>query len=230
MSFDKKFHDLIEEGNSPDKEESWNKLKSQIEDESDETVIVSANKGSAALLMRRGALPIVAILLLFGIILALFLVSLKPPVDEENNLTRYCTVEEYTNHETDITLKDYSQDHDGRVLYFDWYDETEYQFNFVTELIESKEIICLEETMMDMNTGYIVTVRVTDIYTTIDFLETYDTMNDHEEEVVGVSVAWSGDAFFSRARFEYDGFRYYMEVRSPLQPNTVLDYVSLLIG
>ncbi len=126
-------------------------------------------------------------------------------------------------------MKEYSIQNNNEILFFDWYLDTDFHESIITELIETKEIICLEETMTDMETGYNVTLKVTDTSTYIDFLDAYEELFVNEQYVSEIRVEWGGSTFNAYARFEYNNYRYYLEIPNALEPSVTLEYVEQLL-
>lgn len=150
-----------------------------------------------------------------------------PPSTNEN---RYCTAEEYTNSVTDKTIKQYSQEIGKEILYFDWYDTTEYVEDFVYTLNGTQEIICYRENIINPETGDLLTIYITDKNIEMDFIKGSKEENENIEVYYNVSIAWSFDIMKATASFEYGDYKYNLELTEPLEEDDVLEYAKLLLG
>lgn len=150
-----------------------------------------------------------------------------PPPTNEN---RYCTAEEYTRSVTDKTIKQYAQETGKDILYFDWYDTTEYLENSVYTLNETNEIICYRENIINPETGDFLTIYVTEKSTQIDVL---DNLNGDAPKIYNyneVNISWEASFVIGHASFEYGDYKYDIQLKEPLEEDDVLEYAKLLLG
>ena len=232
MSREKKVHNYIERVSTPQQEENWKQIQARVQ--SSEIPVnfttdteVDSNRGDVVTLSRRK--KIVISFATFFLLAATVLLTCLLLLDNKSN-TRYCTVEDYTSELSNLTIKEYAQLNNKYILYFDWYNITENSSNIVFELIESKEIISISETMMDMETGYSVTLSFTDNKTEIDFFAIYDTVCISDANINNVNVKWGVGTFRSYVKFEYQGYKYYLEVDDTLEQDFLLNYVEQLLA
>ena len=150
-----------------------------------------------------------------------------PPPTNEN---RYCTAEEYTRSVTDKTIKQYAQETGKDILYFDWYDTTEYLENSVYTLNETNEIICYRENIINPETGEYLTLYVTKKSTQLDIL---DKVSGEAIDVYThgkIRISWWISLLKGYASFEYGDYKYNLELTEPLEEDDVLEYAKLLLG
>ena len=143
--------------------------------------------------------------------------------------SRYCEASEYTEHITTVSLCEYAQNTDQDLLYFSWYAETDFSENKYYELNnDSKEIICYQEKLVDINTGCLVTLSVTDSYTTLELFNSYENLPS-SSTIQDVEISWRYNQDESRAIFEYEGYTYYLEVVRPFEEEYILELVEELL-
>ncbi len=150
-----------------------------------------------------------------------------PPSTNEN---RYCTAEEYTRSVTDKTIKQYAQEIGKEILYFDWYDTTEYLENSIYALNETNEIICYRENIINPETGEFLTIYVTEKSTQIDILDNFNFGTPEIYNYNEINIAWETSFLKGHASFEYGDYRYDIELIEPLEEDDVLEYAKLLLG
>ena len=225
MSLEKKFHKMIEEENCAEKELKWQQLKNDLALSDEYEVNNSDNSKALVKGKMSAALGAIAIILILAILTTVYL--LRRNLQSQH---RYCSSEDYTISETKMTLKEYSTSIDKSLLFFEWYDETDFLKDNITTLNDTGEIICFDETMLDMNTGYTVSIKVTDTRTDIDFLDTFKTICDQSGTEKGIAIEWGGGAFSSYGMFTYDGYHYYLEIQDADGSETVLEYIAALLS
>ena len=145
----------------------------------------------------------------------------KPP-------DRYCSGDSYN---VNSNIKKHSEYNDLNFLYFNWYDITDYRENFIYQTKEDDEIICYNENMIDINTGSLVHVYIMENNISLDVLSPLDELLINENEINGVPVKWqNGVDIYSVAKFEYEGWKYYIKVEYPIDDNAIIDYVEELLS
>lgn len=225
MSRDKKIHNLIEQQDNKGKQENWAKIQSRLEETEDESGEVENGNGTRTVIFSKKAIlsSICAAALLITAILLIVFVPRKSDGD-------YLTSDyDYSIVASDYTIKDYAAQTGNDYLYFNWYDGTEYCSHDVIKANNSKSIICYKETIMDMETGYIITFYITDLKTNIDILIKYKECINIET-ISGTKVKWIDNASADLATFDYKGFRYYMEIPECESPEILLGYVEQLLN
>lgn len=232
MSREKKVHNYIERDSTTQQEENWKQIQARIQ--SSEIPVnfandteVDSNRGGILTLSRRK--KIVIAITAFFLFAATVLLTCLLILDNKPN-TRYCTVVDYTTKTSDTTIKVFSKQNDLELLYFNWYDETEFCKDIIFELKDNKEIISISESMLDMNTGYFVTLGFTDNRTEIDFYNTHKTVCVNEVLVGDINVYLGNDGFNDYAKFETKGYQYYLEVSDTTDSDIIIGYIEQLLA
>ena len=70
--------------------------------------------------------------------------------------------------EVQYTLKDYAKKIGKSLLYFDWYEETDYLKNKALSLKDTQEVICFQEDIIDINSGCMMYIYVVEADTIIE--------------------------------------------------------------
>ncbi len=219
------FHKLIEQQKNERKDRLWEeKIKSEIPAE--ENVIEVNNGNTISVKLQRILIPVAASVL--AVLTVILLIVFKPWVSGPT--LRYCTVSDYTINSTDQTLKDFSMQEDREILYFDWYEETEFFADNIYKLNSTQEVICFSEEITDINTGSQVKIFVTDNLTKIDFLENLKEVCTRSNTVKETEIFWKSNEFKSCAHFKHGSNDYYLEVEEPVDENYIFDLVELLLA
>lgn len=223
MSRDKKIHNLIEQQDNKGKQENWAKIQSRLEESEDESGEVENGNGTRAVIFSKKAILssiCAAALLITAILLIVFV-----PRKSDDFLT---SGEDYSTVSTVYTIKDYAQQTGNDFLHFDWYGETDCKDNVIKSNTADK-IICYQETVTDMETGYMITYYITDLNTNIDILTKYKECYN-VQTISGTKVKWKDSSSADLATFDYKGFRYYMEIPDCESPEILLGYVEQLLN
>lgn len=141
---------------------------------------------------------------------------------------RYCDATQYEKIATVMTLKEYAGQIEKPLLYFDWYNATDYLLDSIYQLKDSKEIICFLEEMVDVNTGYQVCLLVTDDKTQMDILDVTGK-EIQETRIKAIEVQLHFENRQQSAYFKYQGYRYCLQLIDPMDENTIIEYLELLI-
>lgn len=232
MSREKKVHNYIERDSTPQQEENWKKIQERIQSSeipvtfANDTV-VDSNRGGVVTLSRRKKIVIsFASCVLIGLAILLTCLLLLG----NQSKVRYRTAEDYIAEETSITLKEYSAAKNNEILYLDWYSETELCEDRLYRLKDTDEIICIRESILDMDTGYIVNIGVTDNLTEIDFFDSYKTICVTERVIEDVKIKLGNSDFCVYAKFETKGYQYYLEVSDTIDSDIIIGYIEQLLA
>ncbi|MCI9010702.1 MAG: hypothetical protein HFE27_05985 [Clostridia bacterium] len=232
MSREKKVHNYIERDSTPQQEENWKQIQARIQSSEMPVTFandteVNSNRGGVVTLSRRKKIVISfasCVLIGLAILMTCLLVLGNQPK------VRYRTAKDYITEETNITLKDYSATKKNEILYLDWYSETELCEDRLYRLKNTDEIICFRESILDMNTGYIVNIGVTDNLTEIDLFNTHKTVCVNEVLIDDINVYLGNDGFNDYAKFETKGYQYYLEVSDTTDSDIIIGYIEQLLA
>ena len=228
MSKERKFHELIEQQNREEKDAVWARLQ-QKEAEREQEKPVSALPKARSFSWRKWV-PIVAsslVAVVIGAFATWEFLSLKNNGNEDNK-GRYFNSQSYEIVDSQLTIKDYSLEMGNRLLYFDWYEETDFCKDKVWQLKDTQEIICYNEEIIDINTGCLIYMFVRESNTEIEDFSA-DEETDRKSELNGVQVDWRYSKFKANAKFIYEDYTYYLRVDEPIDENYILGLVEELL-
>ncbi|MDE5766630.1 MAG: hypothetical protein K2I17_05645 [Clostridia bacterium] len=80
-----------------------------------------------------------------------------------------------------------------------------------------------------METGYRITFYITDLKTNIDILVKYKKCED-VTTIKDTKIKWDDGIKEDLATFDYNGFRYYLEIPECESPEVLLGYVEQLLN
>lgn len=223
MSRERKIHELIEKGNREEKDRVWAKIQERAREEAPLAVELPKLKARPWRKWAAIAASSCAALLIGVFALVKFF-----PFGEKKNDGRYFDNQSYERIDVDYTLQEYAQSIEKDLLYFDWYAETDYVKNMAWKLNDTQEIICFQEELVDINSGCVVYLFVTDADDKIDGFSTDE--NTQSVSMLGqVEVNWDFLGDKAIANFEYEGYRYYLRVEEPTDEEYILALVEELL-
>ncbi len=221
MSKERKFHELIEQGNQEEKQRVWEKILAMEKERQPQPAPVK--KRWRGWQKWTTVLASVLAVLFIGV----FAVVKFFPFDDGEG-ERYFTNQDYEMTEKQETLQEYSQKIGADLLYFDWYQETDYCKNNAWLLKDTQEIVSYNEEMVDINTGCVVYLYVTKVNTELEFLSGYQN-TDQVNEIHKVKVNWRSNMNVATANFEYQNYRYYLRIVEPFEDDYILSLVEELL-
>lgn len=228
MSKERKFHELIEQQNREEKDAVWAKIQQkEAERQKNEPVPVSSKVRSFSW---RKWTPILASSLaavVIGVFATWGFLSLKNGPNDDNK-GRYFNSQSYEIVNTQRTLKEYAFEIGENLLYFDWYEETDYLKNYTWQLKDTQEIICFQEEIIDINTGCKVEIFVIEVGTEIEDFS-FDEETDTKSEISGVQIDWRYSKFSANANFVYEDYAYYLRLDEPINENHILTLIEELL-
>lgn len=228
MSKERKIHELIEQQNREEKDAVWAKIQQkEAERQREEPASVSPKARSFSW---RKWTPILAsslVAVVIGVFATWGVLSLKNGNNDDNK-GRYFTSQSYEKVNTQLTLKDYAQEIEKDLLYFDWYGETDYLKDRFWQLNDTQEIICFQEDIIDINTGCKIEVFVIETSTEIEDFSIFEETN-FKNEIQGIQIDWKKDSFTVYANFVYEDYKYYLRVDDPIDDNYILTLVEELL-
>ena len=228
MSKERKFHEFIEQQNREGKDAVWAKLQ-QKEAEREQKKSVPALPKTRSFFGRKWVTIVASSLavVVIGVFSTWGFLSLNDGKNNDNN-GRYFTSQSYEKVFTQLTLKEYAQEIEKSLLYFDWYEETDFVEDYAWQLKDTQEIICFHEEIIDINTGCKVKLLVMPVDTIIeDFFGDEET--DRKSEIDGTQVDWRYSKFRANAKFIYEDYSYYLRLEEPIDENHILDLVEELL-
>lgn len=219
-------HQIIEKNNLEGKEAMRKKVKERLNLPADTEQ--EHSKPARSLFKKRyrifasvsAALAVVCIAIVLPIVLN----------RDTGPIERYCHAADCVETVADYTVKDYSERNNLSLLYIDWYDiADEIQTKFFVNANNSSDIIYFQEMLVHGETGSIVTLYITDLYTQVDILEDKENACENVEYISSIKVCWEYRNVKCSAYFEYLGRRYVIELRYPMAEDSVLELVESMI-
>lgn len=223
MSRERKIHELIEKGNREEKDRVWARIQERAREEAPLTAELPTPKARPWRKWAAIAASSCAAVLIGVVAFVKFF-----PFGEKKNEGRYFDNQSYERIDVDYTLQEYAQSIEKDLLYFDWYAETDYVKNMAWQLNGTQEIICFQEELVDINSGCVVYLFVTDADDKIDGFST-DENTDNEKTIKDIQVNWKNSKDRAVANFEYEGYRYYLRVEEPMDEGHILALVEELL-
>lgn len=226
---EKNIHDLIEQGNKEQKNKSWEVLEENL---NLNEIDGEQHNGRNTLSINRSKKFIICTATASAILLALILFLILFDFDKSGDDFRFYSESEYSQTITDITVKEYSEQNDLGLLYFNWYDETYFLEDIIYILSETNEIICYHETIFDNDLENLISFYIISKDVELDFLSAFENVcNLSYESSSGINVLWGGDNESVYALFEHKKFKYYLNIEQIGDDiEGILHYVEVLIG
>lgn len=223
MSKEQEFRELLENQNADEKSRVWNKMEQRLDEEEIELGEVLRKKH----VLSKAKITLICSFAIFIIALTVILICLFVP--KKDNQIRYCVTGDYYSIETDISIEQYSKDNNLNLLYFDWYNNSEYYVDEQYKLNTSNEVICLREELLDDDGVYIIQY-ITDKNIRIDFLDLYliTCKNNHNISSVEVKSGISNGSTY--AFFSYKSYNYYLTLEETSDEQYVLSLIEELLS
>lgn len=194
-------HNLIEQQDLEEKQRIWEKIQSQLD-------VKPAPQPTVATAKPKTWKWAVAFAVLIVVTLSVVL-----PLTLTGDGVRYCDMTQYTTESLGQTLRDYSASHNKELLFVDWYDIAD---EIITDYAhmngDKSDIVFIQESIINMNTGERIILSVTDNKTRVDKFERY--YEDCQElSINNVVVKWRTYlSASSLATFEYKNKFYYLQL------------------
>lgn len=216
----KNIDSIIENQNAEQKQALFERLKPTL-DISDlkPTVASSAKKKS-----------LIASLVVACVLIVCLTITLPIVLKDDGSGDRYCQSSDYTEKQLDCTLKDYSTQNSLPLLNIDWYavaeDVETYKYVNVNDF---NDVIYLSEGILNGETGEMVNLSIVNINTHVKDFEFFHNYCTNEYTVKDVKIYWRVGNQFSLAMFEYQGYRYYIEIDEPNREDLIKKIVAEML-
>ncbi len=227
--WEERLHQEIEASSQASRQAAWEKLKARLEADGWEGIPAQApvpppRKRRASWRRVAGICASAAALVIVAVCVCISFLS--KPVETGD---RFCTQEEYYFQAAERTLEQYAASIEKDLLYFDWYEGTAYRETMAYRLKDTEEIICYREEMFHPETFAMVTLQVTDNRTKLDILNTYESECKETAIIVENKIFLGLGNEKSRAYWEYNGYRYYLDVSEAPDENYILTLIEELL-
>ncbi len=225
MSIERDFEKLVIEQNPEQKKASWQKIQKMLEEDEQETVadIEFGNTLAKSFFSNRRNIIIIVssalVLLTAAILMLVFL--LPEPLPPK----RYCAMGDYYIVSSDISIKEYSEQNELSLFYF---EDSEYAVYEHYKLKDDDEIICLKEELSDEDGNYI-SYYITDKNTEIDILTNYSNLCINKINVKTVDVNWVVHMNTTLITFNQGDWNYYINIDNIVEQDYVENLLKTLI-
>ncbi len=225
MSIERDFEKLVIEHNPEQKKASWQKIQKMLEEDEQETVadIEFGNTLAKSFFSNRRNIIIIVssalVLLTAAILMLVFL--LPEPLPPK----RYCAMGDYYIVSSDISIKEYSEQNELSLFYF---EDSEYAVYEHYKLKDDDEIICLKEELSDEDGNYI-SYYITDKNTEIDILTNYSNLCINKINVKTVDVNWVVHMNTTLITFNQGDWNYYINIDNIVEQDYVENLLKTLI-
>lgn len=222
----KDFHQIIEEMNPEGKEALRKKVDERlsfttaIEQPQSKSVVSSFKKSYRIIASVSATLVVVC----FAIILPILLNRDTSPTE------RYCYATECVETPVEYSIKEYSERNNLSLLYIDWYDVAdELETLLYININDDNDVIYIQETIVNGETGSMAILYITDLYTKVDIFEEMGAICDNIDTIKNTAVNWIFQNNKAMAHFEYSNYKYFIELRYPMAENSVLELAESMI-
>ncbi|RXZ61775.1 hypothetical protein ESZ91_05135 [Candidatus Borkfalkia ceftriaxoniphila] len=222
MAKKRSIHELIEEQEPEAKQRMWDEVRQRI---AQEDILGEGTPTCKKFSWKKIATIAASFVLVLGI--SLFSVFYFMP--QEKLKSRYCTQEEYSSQPIEETIKKHAEINQKNWLYLDWYEFAESIINVTYYLNSTGEEICFSEEIISGETGDRVKIFITDNFTNIDMLENFIITCLSKQTVKNVEINYANSLTSAFAFFEYEEYRYYLELSQPMTETAILDIVEELL-
>lgn len=138
--------------------------------------------------------------------------SIVLPLTLGGEKIRYCDYQQYTTENLEQNLGDYFLSNNKKLLYVDWYDFAEETQTIYGHINGNKnDVVFYSETILNGETGELLTLYVTDNKTRVDILENF-YLDNSSFNVKNIVVKGIFNRLLSRVVFEYEKNIYYLEI------------------
>lgn len=219
----KNFHNFIESDNPEYKKAVYQKIESKL-NLSAKKVEKKASIWHKFTLKRTVFAAMAMLIVCLAIIIPL---SLR---DNDKDNTRYCYTADCEKIDIDCNVKEYASQNNLSILFVDLYDVAE---EVITSTYVNKEdntdIVYFEEIIVNGETGDVIKFSFCDTHTNVDILEEYKNNCDAQTVIKDRKILWKYANMVSNAYFEYNGYKYYLEIKYPSSENAILEIVEAML-
>ncbi len=219
-----KFHKFIEEQNTEEKEELYERLKQRL-NLPEAPAKENKNTGFIQFFKKPYRIIACASAALVVLCLAIFIpLALKGGELAEE---RYCYEKDCV--KTDIaSIKDYAEENDLPLLYLEWYEKGQLIYsNLFSD--NTEKFVYIKEKISNDETGDLVILYITDKNTKVDVFEKFWNICDIEYTFNSNLIYWKAQSSESLAYFENGNYRYFIELVRPMSEEAILDIVREML-
>lgn len=200
---EKDVHNLIEQQDPEAKQRLWDKISAQLDIAPQPEAQTKAQVKSKLKGWHWATIAVALVFVTLSIVL---------PLTLKDDGVRYCDSTQYTTENLEQTLREYAVLHNKEYLYVDWYDIADERNTFYGHMKDNeKDIVFFEERILNSETGYTITLSITDNKTQVDKFEPFSEGTE-EFTVKEVTVKLHQQLWQTLAMFEYKDNIYYLQL------------------
>lgn len=151
-----------------------------------------------------------------------------PPPSQSRYTYTYSNLSKYN---LGLTIKEYAEQNGADILYIDWYEKTDECVTTKYFLPDDEDnIIYITEDLTSGETGDNVWLAVTDLNINVDVLDLVEEMSILSYEYNDIIIKWSyAYMAIATAYFEFNGYKYYIQLREPLAEQDILNIATAML-
>ncbi|MDE5562500.1 MAG: hypothetical protein K2J01_03010 [Clostridiales bacterium] len=142
---------------------------------------------------------------------------------------RYCKQDEYEKSDVEYTILEYRENNNRNFLYFDWYELGEDCTTYCYTSNADNEVLCLEEEMFLPQSNEFVQLSITKANVYLNAFDPKITSCDKEHTVDNHIVKWVIQEGNATCIFEYNGYRYFIQIKKGQDENRLFELVAELL-
>lgn len=221
---ERELHELIEQQDPEHKQELLEKIKLRI---ATEVVPEQAESVPAPAPRRKNRLTVIFASVLAACLLCLAVVLPITLTQQHGN--RYCVAGDYAEEVLTYNVKEYANRTNKALLYVDMYDTVDEVLTSLNYNVnDHNDMIYIHEMLMNGTTGELITLIITDNRTRVDVLAVWDSCNTRTI-INNVTVKTSVSVQAYRATFEYNGYRYYIQIDNVTDSSRITQVVEQML-
>lgn len=224
MSEEKKFRKLIQNHDVENRDKILNELKAACPQ------YFAAEKTEKRKSSKR---KFMAVFLPVGAVAACLAITLPivlPKKSEPQSNIRTFSSHDYSIKAYDQNIKEYAQANNKNILYFDWYYNADYCTTDCYEKNDTKEVLGLNENIVNGNTGESVIFQFTKTNIYIDVLNIIIDNCTYQHITDSVTIKWTISDINLNGVFEYGDYRYFVTLERNTDENRLFELVESLIN
>ena len=141
---------------------------------------------------------------------------------------RYYNIGDCVPVELNSTIKNYAAEANKNFLYLDWYDTEEEVQTYL--YVNNTDIVCIQEDIVDGETGYVVSYTIFDEFVYVDALEYYEKTCKYIIVCQYGTIYWNCSDTMSMAIFRHEGYIYCIKLKDHIEKNDILHVVEEMFG
>ena len=201
-------------------------LYEKIHEQVEASIVKHAQAKKRRKKLLSGIMPVVAALI---VVLAIVLPVVLEPQDDS---IRYSDASELSREKLGGNLKEYYATNNLQLLYLDWYDFAEDLSTFrYFEAGKESDTIYLNEEFFDGNMGCFVQISVMKRNIIVESLDKlFDDPRTANVDVNSIQVSYLLQKHSSFAKFEYQGYKYYLEFDDELTLDSLVETIESMFN